>query len=84
MRKTMASATLEKLGGLCENCQDMASVKTALAGMGYSQPPAPVSTDNTAEKIIVNVTVKQKISKAIDMIFCSVRDIIRKNDFHIF
>ena len=59
-------------------------MRTALVEMGHQQPPTPVTTDNTASKIIVNVKSKQKRSRAIDMIFYWVRDIIRQNHSHIF
>ena len=42
-----------------------------------------VKTKNTAANSIVNGTAKQKISRAIDMIFYWVRDRIRQNHLHI-
>ena len=80
----MESSTEAELGGLYENCQKLTSKRTALAEMGHQQPPTPVATYNTAENSIVNGTEKQKISRAIDMIFYWVRDRIRQNHFHIF
>ena len=59
-------------------------MRTALAEMGYQQPPTLVATDNTAANIIVNGTAKQKISQVIDMIFYWVTERIRQNHFHIF
>ena len=56
---------------------------TALAEMGHQQPPTPVATYNTAENSIVNGTEKQKISRAIDMRFYWVRDIIQQKHSHI-
>ena len=52
--------------------------------MGHQQLPAPVATENTAAKIIVNVTAKQKRYRAINMIFYWVKDRIRQNNFRIF
>ena len=52
--------------------------------MGRQQSPTLVATDNTVTSIIVDRTTKQKISRAIDMIFYWVRDRIQKNHFHIF
>ena len=59
-------------------------MRTALSYMGHQQPPTPVVTDNTSTNGIFNVTAKQKISRAIDMIFYWVRYIIRQNHFHVF
>ena len=57
---------------------------TSLAEMGCPQQPTPVATYNTMANSIVNIIAKQKISRAIDMRFYWVRDIIGQNNFHIF
>ena len=44
-------------------------MSTTLAEMGHQQPPAMMSKNNTEAKIIVNGKAKQKISRAVDMIF---------------
>ena len=59
-------------------------MRTALADMGHLQPPTPVTMDNTLANSIFKGAEKQKISRAIDMIFYWVRDRIRKKHFHIF
>ena len=79
----MVSATEAELGGLFENCHKVTSMRTSLAEMGHQQPPTPVETDNKAASSIVNLMAKQNRSRAIDMIFYLVRDIIRKK-IHIF
>ena len=65
----MASDAEAELGVFFENYQKATSVQTSLAEMGNSQTPTLVATLNKASNIIVNVTAKQKISRAIDMIF---------------
>ena len=80
----MASATEAELRGVFEIYQKSTSMRTALAEMGHLQPPTPVATDNTAANIIVNKMTKQKISRAIDMIFYWVRDRIGQNHSRIF
>ena len=80
----MASATEAELGGLFEIFQKANSMRTALADMGHQQPPTLVTTENVAAKSIVNGMAKQKRYRAIYMRFYCVRDIIRKNHFHIF
>ena len=52
--------------------------------MGHQQPLMPVATENTVPNSIMNGTAKQIISRAINMIFYWVRDIIRRIHFHIF
>ena len=73
----MVSATESELGGLFENCQKATATRTALAETGRQQPPKTAAKDNIASNSIVNVTAKQKISRAIDIIFYWVRDIIQ-------
>ena len=51
--------------------------------MGNQKPPTPTAKENTAANTIVNGTEKQKISRAINMIFYWVRYIIRQNHFQI-
>ena len=59
-RKGMASATEAELGGLFENCQEAASIRTDRTEMYHLQPPKQVATDNTAANSKVNRTEKQK------------------------
>ena len=84
MGNAIASATEAELGGLSENCQKATFMRTALAEMGHLQPPTLAATDNTTANIILNGMAKQKISRAIDMIFYWVRDKIQQNHLHIF
>ena len=84
MRNLMASATESELRGLFENFHKATHIRTELAEMGKQQPPTLVAKYNTAANSIVNGTAKQKRSRAIDMRFYWVRDIIQQNHFHIF
>ena len=84
IRNAMASAKEAELGWLFETFQKATSMRKALAYMGHLQPPTPVATDNTAVNNIINVTAKQKRSKAIDIRFYWVRDRIQQNHFHVF
>ena len=83
MRNFMAFAIGAELGGLSENYQNVTCMRKALAEMGHLQSPTPVAMENAAANSIVNGTAKQKISRAIDMIFYWVRDRIRQNHLHI-
>ena len=83
-RNVMTSATEAELVGIFEIFQKATPTRTALSEMGHQKPPTPVATDNAAANITVNGAEKQKISKAIDMIFYWVRDRIPQNYFHIF
>eukprot|EP00978_Attheya_sp_CCMP212_P021259 scaffold61947_cov63-Attheya_sp.AAC.5 len=72
------------MGGLFNNCQKGAQLRTTAIEMKHPQPPTPVATDNSAAESVLNGTTKQKRSRAIDMRFYWVRDRIRQGQFHVF
>ena len=84
LSNVMASATEAEVGALFHNAQDACQLRTALQFLGHPQPPTPIQTDNSCAEGIVNDTVKQKRSKAIDMRFYWVRDRVKQNQFKIF
>ena len=84
LQNVMASATEAEVGALFHNAQDACTLRNTLEFLGHPQPPTPIQTDNAAAKGIVNDTVKQKRSKAIDMRFHWVRDRVRQNQFKIY
>ena len=49
-------------------------MSTTLEELGHPQPPTPIKTDNTTANGIINGTVKQQRSKAIDMRFYWLKD----------
>ena len=51
--------------------------------MGWPQPPTLITTDNSVARGILNGTVKQKRSKAIDMRFYWLQDRIKDGQFII-
>ena len=84
MGNVMSSATEAEVGALFHNAQDACTLRTALEFLGHPQPPTPIQTDNSCAEGIINDTVKQKRSKAIDMRFYWVRDRVRQNQFKIY
>ena len=77
-REVKTSDTEAELGGFSTNCQTTTPMQTTLVEMGHPQPTTPVSTETTASNSIVDGPDKQKISRAIDMIFYSVCNIIKQ------
>lgn len=59
-------------------------MRTTLTEMGHPQPPTPIRTDNSTANGIVNSTIRQNRSKAIDMRFYWLRDRVEQNQFHIY
>ena len=51
--------------------------------MGHPQPPTPIKTDSSAATGVINGTIKQKRSKAIDMRFCWLKDRAEQNQFKV-
>ena len=51
--------------------------------MGHPQPPTPMNTDNQTATGILNGTIKQKRSKAIDMRFYWLKDRAEQGQFDI-
>jgi len=84
MNNVMASATEAEVGALFHNAQDRCTFRQCLLFLGHPQPATPIQTDNACAEEIINDTVKQKRSKAIDMQFYWVRDHVRQGQFRIY
>jgi hypothetical protein len=84
LRNVMASAAEAELAGLFHNAHDAASLRTALIEMGHPQPATPIQTDNLTAAGIVNGTVRQRKSKAMDMRFYWVQDRIKQGHYLVY
>lgn len=83
LHNVMSSATEAEVGALFHNAKDACSLRNTLTFLGHPQPATPIQTDNQCAEGIINDTVKQKRSKAIDMRFYWVRDRVRQGQFVI-
>eukprot|EP00957_Ditylum_brightwellii_P163442 12443796-Ditylum_brightwellii.AAC.1 len=63
----MASAAEAELGALFENAKEAVALCTMLQDLGHQQPVAPIQVDNSVAHRIVNSSIQQQKSKAIDM-----------------
>jgi hypothetical protein len=79
----MASATEAELGACYFNAREGVAFRIILFEMGHPQPPTPLQVDNSCAAGIVNDTVKQRRSKAIDMRFYWLKDRTVQGQFHI-
>ena len=66
------------------NAKFAAPLRTTLEELGHPQPPTPIKTDNTTANGIINGTVKQQRSKAIDMRFYWLKDRVEQGQFKIY
>jgi hypothetical protein len=67
IKNVVASAAESEVGACFHNAQSGAPLRVTLTELGHTQPPTPLHTDNSTAFGILNETIKQKVSKAIDM-----------------
>jgi hypothetical protein len=84
LKHVMSSAAEAELGALFVNGKEATILRQTLEDMGWPQPPTPMQTDNSTACGIVNRTIKQQKSRAMDMRFYWIRDRTDQNQFHIF
>eukprot|EP00957_Ditylum_brightwellii_P071752 5454396-Ditylum_brightwellii.AAC.1 len=84
IRNVMSSAAEAEIGVLYVNTCKGEELRLALKEIGHPQPPTPVMTDNSTVCGIVNKTVKQRRTRAIDMWFYWVRDCCTQNHFIVY
>eukprot|EP00957_Ditylum_brightwellii_P093684 7133507-Ditylum_brightwellii.AAC.1 len=70
----MASAAEAEIGALYTNARKGEEFCTALQELDHPQLPTPIMTDNNTANGIVNDTIKQRRSLAIDMQFYWLKD----------
>eukprot|EP00957_Ditylum_brightwellii_P069429 5271501-Ditylum_brightwellii.AAC.1 len=74
IKNFMSSATEAELGATFINAKEALYLKTILEEIGYPQPSIKIHMDNSTANEIVNGTIKQKYSKAVDMRFHWLKD----------
>jgi hypothetical protein len=67
IKNVVASAVELEVGACFHNAQSGAPLRVTLTELGHTQPPTPLRTDNSTAFRILNKTIKQKRSKAMDM-----------------
>ena len=84
IKNVMASAAEAEIGALYMNAQEAAGLRTCLEAMGWPQPATPMKTDNITANGIINNTMKQRRSKALDMRFYWLKDRVGQGQFYLF
>jgi hypothetical protein len=69
IKNVAASATESEVGACFQNTQSGAPIRVTLTELGYTQHATPLRTDNSTAFGILYETIKQKRSKAMDMIY---------------
>ena len=84
MKNVMSSAAEAEVGAAFMNAQDACPIREILQELQHPQPATPLQTDNKVAEGILNGTVKQKCSKAIDMRFYWLRDRVEQGQFQVY
>jgi hypothetical protein len=79
----MSSAQEAETGAGYLNARDMVPLRQTLIELGHPQGPTPLQFDNKCATGLMNDTLRQKRSKAMDMRFYWLRDRVRQKQFHI-
>ena len=80
----MSSAQESETGTGYINARDAVPLRTSLDEMGHKQGPTPIQFDNLCATGILNGTVTQRRSKAMDMRFYWLKDRITQKQFYAF
>jgi hypothetical protein len=67
IKNVVASAAESEVGACFHNAQSGAPLRVTLTELGHTKPPTPLLTDNSTAFGILNETIKQKRSNAMDM-----------------
>jgi hypothetical protein len=80
-KHVMSSAADTEIGAVFINAKEGAVLRTTLEELGHKQPPIPMETDNTTATGYINGTIKQKRTKAMDMRFYWIKDLVKQGQF---
>jgi hypothetical protein len=84
IKSVVASAAESEVGACFHNAQSGAPLRVTLTELGHAQPPTPLRTDNSTAFGILNETIKQKRSKAMDMRYQWLTDRVRQKQFDVY
>jgi hypothetical protein len=80
----VASAAESEVGACFYNAQSGSPLRVTLTELGHTQPPTPLRTDKSTAFGILNETIKQKRSKAMDMRYHWLTDRVRQKQFNVY
>jgi hypothetical protein len=84
IKNVVASAADSEVGACFHNAQSGAPLRVTLTELGHTQPPTPLRTYNSTAYGIVNETIKQNRSKAMDMRYHWLTDRVRQKQFDVY
>jgi hypothetical protein len=84
IKNVVASTAESEVGACFHNAQSGAPLRVTLAELGHTQPPMPLCTDNSTAFGILNETIRQKRSKAMDMRYHWLTDRVPQKQFDVY
>jgi hypothetical protein len=84
IKNVVASAAESEVGACFQNAQSGAQIRVTLTELAHLQPAIPLRTDNSTAFGILNETIKQKSSKAMDMRYHWINDRVRQKQFDVY
>jgi hypothetical protein len=84
IKHVMSSAGEAEIGAVFMNAKGGEVLRTTLEELGHPQPPTPMETDNTTATGYSNGTIKQKHTKAMDIRFYWIKDIVKQGLFFVY
>jgi hypothetical protein len=84
IKNVVASTAESEVGACFHNAQSGAPLRVTLTELGHVQPPMPLCTDNSTAFGILNETIKQKRSKAMDMSYHWLTDRVCQKQFDVY
>jgi hypothetical protein len=84
IKNVVASAAESEVGACFHNAQSGAPLRVTLTELGHIQPPTPLRKDNSTAFGILNETIKQKRSKAMDMRYHWLTYRVRQTQFDVY
>jgi hypothetical protein len=84
IKNLVASAAESEVGACFHNAQSGAPLRVTLTELGHKQPITPLRADSSTAFGILNETIKQKRSKAMDMQYHWITDRVRQKQFDVY
>jgi hypothetical protein len=83
LKNVVSSVAEAEFGALFVNAKEGTVTSTPLSEMGHNQDATDLTTDNTTADDIINNTVQQKRSKAMDIRFYWIKDRVEQKQFNV-
>jgi hypothetical protein len=84
IKNVVASEAESEVGACFQNAQSGAPLRVTLVELGHKQQATPLFTVNSTSFGILNETIKQKSSKAMDMRYHWLTDRVRQKQFDVY